>query len=292
MRLKTLLQEPLLHFLAIGAALFLLFQWTGGSGQASSRIVLSAGQVDHLAAGFARTWQRPPTDAELKGLVDDWVREEIAVREAMTSGLDRDDTIIRRRLRQKLEFVLEDADGTASPSDQELQAWLDGHTDRFRVEPRVSFRQVFVNPTRRGAAAEGDARRLLARLRSAGPDAPIARVGDPIMLPSEVERESRGDIARSFGEEFAGRVEAIAPGTWTGPIESSYGLHLVLVRERFAGFVPGLAEVRPAVEREVLIDRRAGRIAATYQRLLGKYTVVIEKPEADGAGGRKGKGEP
>jgi hypothetical protein len=254
--------------------------------------VLSAGQVDHLAAGFAKTWQRPPTDVELKGLVDDWVREEIAVREAMTSGLDRDDTIIRRRLRQKFEFVLEDADGAAPASDQELQAWLDGHQDRFRIEPRVSFRQAFVNPTRRGAAADGDARRLLARLRDAGPDAPLARVGDPIMLPPEVSLETRGDVARAFGGEFAGRIEAIAPGAWTGPVESGYGLHLVLVRERVAGFVPGLAEVRPAVEREVLIDRRARRIAATYERLLGKYTVVVEKPEGDSAGGRKGAGGP
>jgi hypothetical protein len=292
MRLKTLLQEPLLRFLAIGAALFLLFQWTGGSGHSSSRIVLSAGQVDHLAAGFAKTWQRPATGEELKGLVDDWVREEIAVREAMASGLDRDDTIIRRRLRQKFEFVVEDADVAAPASDQELQAWLDGHPDRFRVGPRISFRQVFVNPTRRGAAAEGDASRLLARLRTAGADASIAKVGDPIMLPSEVTLETRSDVARAFGDEFAGRVETIAPGTWTGPVESGYGLHLVLVRERVAASVPGLAEVRPAVEREVLVDRRARRMAATYERLLGKYTIVIEKPEGDGPDGRKGASGP
>src|SRR5512137_1395077 len=130
MSMKSVLREPLLHFLAIGAALFLYFHWSGGgTGPTSSRIVLTAGQIEHLAAGFAKTWQRPPTEVELKGMLDDWVREEIAVREAMAAGLDRDDTVIRRRLRQKLEFVVEDVVAAAPPAEQELQAWLAGHPD-------------------------------------------------------------------------------------------------------------------------------------------------------------------
>jgi len=143
MSLESVLREPLLHFLAIGAALFLYFHWSGGgSGPGSSRIVLTARQINQLAAGFAKTWQRPPTEVELKGLADDWVREEIAVREAMAMGLDRDDTVIRRRLRQKLEFVVEDVVAAAPPTEQELQAWLAGHADAFRLEPQAEFSQV------------------------------------------------------------------------------------------------------------------------------------------------------
>jgi hypothetical protein len=288
MSLKSLLREPLLHFLAIGAALFLYYHWNGGgTGPTSSRIVLTAGQINQLAASFAKTWQRPPTEVEIKGLVDDWVREEIAVREAMAMGLDRDDTVIRRRLRQKLEFVVEDVVAAAPPTDQELQAWLAGHADAFRVEPQVAFRQVYVSRDRRGAAAEPDARALLARLRAAGPAARIDNVGDSIMLPQEVDLSSRGEVARTFGEDFARRIETLALGTWSGPVESGYGLHLVLVRERVEGSLPSLAQVRQTVERELLSDRRTRQLAAMYERLLAKYKVVIEKKPEDqpGAGG-------
>jgi hypothetical protein len=288
MSLKSVLREPLLHFLAIGAALFLYFHFSGGgSGPTSNRIVLTAGQIDHLAAGFTKTWQRPPTAVEIKGLVDDWVREEIAVREAMAMGLDRDDTVIRRRLRQKLEFVVEDVVAAAPPTEQELHAWLAGHADSFRIEPQMAFRQVYVSRDRRGAAAETDARALLARLRAAGLAARIDDLGDSIMLPQEVDLSSRGDVARTFGDEFTGQIEVLAPGTWAGPIASGYGLHLVLVRERIEGSLPSLASVRQAVEREFQADRRTGQLAAMYERLLAKYKVVIEKKTEDqtGSGG-------
>src|SRR3972149_5681562 len=113
--MKSVHREPLVHFLAMGALLFLFFEWRGGSGPGSSRIAIAPGLVEHLASGFARTWQRPATDAELKGLIDDYVKEEIATREAVGMGLDRDDTIIRRRLRQKLEFLVEDAASSSPP---------------------------------------------------------------------------------------------------------------------------------------------------------------------------------
>jgi hypothetical protein len=293
MSLKSVLREPLVHFLAIGAALFLYFHWNGGgSGPTSSRIVLTAGQIEHLAAGFAKTWQRPPAEAELKDLIDDWVREEIAVREAMAMGLDRDDTVIRRRLRQKLEFVVEDVAAAVPPTEQELQAWLATHADSFRIEPQVAFRQVYVSRDRRGAAAESEARALLARLRTAGPGARIDDLGDPTMLPQEIALSSRGDVARTFGEDFAGRIDALTPGAWSGPVESGYGLHLVLVRERVAGSLPDLARVRPAVERDFLSDRRKRQLAAMYERLLPKYKVVIErKAEATAVpGGATGGG--
>jgi hypothetical protein len=287
--MRRLLREPLLHFLAIGAALFLFFQWRGGgSGPGSGRIVLTSGQIDHLAAGFAKTWQRPPTEAELKGLIDDWVREEIAVREAMTAGLDRDDTIIRRRLRQKLEFVVEDF-GAAPPTEKELQEWLEKHADAFRIQPQVAFRQVYVSPSRRGASAEADARAILARLRAAGGKARIDRLGDSSMLPQEVDLAPRSDVARTFGSDFAARIDRISPGTWTGPVESGFGLHLVLVKERVEGSLPGLAAVRPAVEREFMADRRKRQLATMYERLLEKYKVVIEKPDVEKAGGGKAK---
>ena len=279
--MKSVLREPLVHFLALGALLFLFFAWRGGSGPGSSRIAITPGLVEHLTSGFARTWQRPPTDAELKGLIDDYVKEEIATREAIAMGLDKDDTIIRRRLRQKLEFLVEDAVDQVPPTDAQLQEWLEKHPEAFRPESRVALRQVYVSTERRGASARADSERLLARLRAAGKDAKIDALGDASMLSRDLPLGPLSEVTRAFGSDFAAKVDALAPGQWTGPIESPYGLHLVLVPERVAATRPALADVRPLVERELLAERRKAQLQALYERLLAKYTVTIEMPKGE-----------
>jgi hypothetical protein len=292
MTLRALVREPLLHFLAIGAALFAVYHLGGGdgAGPGSSRIVVTGGQIAHLEAGFARTWQRPPTEEELKHLVDEWVKEEIAVREAMAAGLDRDDTVIRRRLRQKLEFLADDAADATPPTDAELMALYGKGIESLRIEARLSFRQVFVSRDRRGAAAEADAARLLAWLNTAGPDARIGELGDPTLLPAEVELTSLRDIDSQFGSGFGKRLEAFEAGRWAGPIRSGYGLHLVLVRERIDSRLPDFTAVRPVLERDFLAERRKQQLAAMYDRLLARYRVTLE-PRAGGSRGAARAGD-
>lgn len=285
------LREPLVHFLVIGALLFAASHW-GGGGSASNRIVITPGQMDSLAATFARTWQRPPSEAEMKGLVDDCVRSELAVREATAMGLEREDTVIRHRLRQKLEYLAEDTLDAAPVTEAELKAWLEGHPDEFRLEPEVAFRQVYLNPDRRGSGAERDAQGLLAKLTAAGGrDAP-ADIGDPSLLPREVERSSRSSIAGQFGEEFADEVLKIEPGRWAGPVRSGYGLHLVFVDARSEGRLPALDEVRPVVERQLLSARRREGIDAMYAKMLSRYKVIVEQrrtPPQPGSSPRLGE---
>lgn len=276
--LRSWLREPMLHFLLIGAALVLVFEWTGADGGAgSSRIAVTAGQVEQLVAGFTRTWQRPPDEAELKELIDEYVREEIAYREAIALGLDRDDTVIRRRLRQKVEFLAEDAAVAEPPTEQELQAWLDRHAGEFRIEPQVSFRQVYLDPARSPDHA-GRVAALLRNLGEAGPEADISGLGDALMLEPEYPLMSQEEVERLMGPDFAARVVALEPGTWTGPVASGYGDHLVLVRERVAGQMPTLEQVRPFVEREVLADRRRRELERVYEELLQRYSVTVEMP--------------
>ncbi len=272
--MKRLLREPLVHFLAIGAALFLVFAWKGGAGSSSGRIVVTRARMESLAAGFSRTWQRPPTADELKGLVDGYVREEIAVREAMATGLDRDDTIIRRRLKQKIDFLAEDRIDAAPPTDADLVAWLAAHPELYRAEERVSFRQVCLSPEKRGgpAAAEAEARRLAAALEKKGAEPS----GDSLLLPPDMPLSPLSEIARVFGSEFADAVATLEPGHWTAPVRSGFGVHAVLVREKAPGRAPSLADVRAAVERDFTADRRTKELDALYARLLAKTKVVIE----------------
>ena len=275
------LREPLVQFLLIGAVLFIVFDLRGGDAGGGQRIVVTPGQVDAVAAGFSRTWNRPPNEQELKAQLDEYVREEIAVREAVALGLDRDDTVIRRRLRQKFEFAAEDAIEATPPTDAELQAFLDTYPDRFRTEPRFSLRQVHLGP-QRGNALQDDARQMLERLQAKGPEADVNDLGDSRLLPSSLENTALGEVARIFGDEFAGALLKAEPGRWVGPVRSGYGLHIVIVDGSEGGQLPALADVRPLVERDFMADRRKRALDAMYAKLLARYPVVIEmrKPAA------------
>jgi hypothetical protein len=277
---KRALREPLLHFLLLGGLLFLLAGWRGTAGRGSTRIVVTAGQIQHLAAGFARVWQRPPMEAELKGMIDDHVKEEIATREAAALGLDRDDTVIRRRLRQKLEFLAEESAVSGPPTDAEIQAWVAAHPDAVGVEPELSFRQVYLRADARGAGARAEAETVLTRLRAAGDDTAALALADATMLPAEMVRAPLREVSRTFGEGFARALAAVEPGRWEGPLESPYGLHLVLVRERVTPSAPDFPALRPLVERELMAERRAKELQRLYERMLEKYTVRIEMPNS------------
>ena len=149
--IHKLLREPLVHFIALGALVFLLFHFNANRDEApDGKIIVTPGKIEQLVTGFTRTWHRPPTRQELDGLVEDHIREEVLYREALAMGLDKDDTIVRRRMRQKLEFLTEQASTAALPTDQELQSWLDKHPNKFRVEPAIAFSQVYFNASRRG----------------------------------------------------------------------------------------------------------------------------------------------
>ena len=278
-RFTHFFREPLVHFFVLGAGIFLLSALIGESDEPLDEIVVSAGQVDRLVETWQRTWQRPHTPAELEGLIEDYIREEILYREAMAMGLDQDDTIIRRRLRQKMEFLPQDLVEQAEPTEVELQTYLGEHPDAFQVESRLTFQQIYLNRDRRGANAEKDARKLLADLQSnSGPVEPLAW-SDPIPLPHEIESLPEREVARIFGQEFVSGLAQIEPGGWTGPVSSGYGLHLVRVGERLPPQMPALAEVREAVEREWRFMRRQEMDEQFFSSLRAGYTIEVELPD-------------
>ncbi|HET9951705.1 MAG TPA: peptidylprolyl isomerase [Candidatus Eisenbacteria bacterium] len=282
-RIPKLLREPLLHFLLLGGALFLLHAWRSGSvsapagpsGAQAARIVVTQDDIARMERQFVATWQRPPGEEERRGLIEDFVRNEIYCREAIAIGLDRDDDVIRRRLRTKMEFLYEDVANWAEPTDDELRTFMLKHAEKYRTEPSVAFRQVFVSMAKRGASGESEARRLLARL-TAGVDP--NSVGDATMLEPEFPLSPLSDIRAQFGDEFAKALPTLAPGRWTGPIRSTYGLHLVLVSRRDDGALPEFGEIRDAVKRDWTIEKQSQVKDAAYAKLRERYTVAVETP--------------
>ncbi len=277
--MRTLLREPLVHFLLIGAALFALARFTGSpAAQGPTHIVVTAQTIDGLVQGWQRTWGRPPSPQELDGLIEDHVREEVLYREALALGLDRDDTIVRRRLRQKVEFLFEDLAEQREPTEAELQAYLAAHAETFRIEPRFSFRHVYLS-AQRGETLRADAERMLALLRKAGATGGTD-VGDSFQLGRDFAALGASDVERIFGESFLPALSSLEIGTWQGPIASGYGLHLVLLGERVAARDPTLAEVRDAVRRDWQQAHRREANERFYRDLSERYTVTVERAAA------------
>lgn len=269
-----LLRDPLVHFLLSGLLLFGLYAQVGDGPERRDRVVVGEAEVERLATTFARTWMRPPTRAELDGLIDDFITEEILYREALELGLDRNDLVIRRRLRQKMEFLAQDLSNPTA-DDAALEAFLAEHPDRFREPERWSFRQAFFDPDRDGAAR---AAALLAGLR-ADPEAADS-AGDPTLLPRTLERASAREIDGTLGEGFAAQLAAAETGKWSGPYPSSFGLHLVLVREHTAGRLPALDEIRPLVEREWSAAERRELNERFESGIRERYEIEVQLPAA------------
>lgn len=261
-----LLREPLLHFLIIGIAVFGAYRLAGPPQAATDGRVIdvTTAQEGRLASQFESVWRRPPTRAELDGLVEDHVREEIYYREALALGLDRDDTVIRQRLRQKMEFLGDAGAGPLMPDEAELRAHLQAHGERFATPARITFRQVLLD----GA----DPRAVLARL-SDGEDPAAFGVGT--LLPPMMEVSSQAAVDGTFGEGFFEAVAAFRPGVWSGPVRSAFGEHLVELAAFEPATPPQFEVVRGAVEEDWRRARADKAREAQYQALRARYEVIL-----------------
>lgn len=281
--LSRLVREPLVHFLVVGAAVFAAYAFLAEdeASETRDRIVVTEGRVRQLAQVFAKTWQRPPTPQELRGLVDAFVKEEVYYREAVKLGLDRDDTLIRRRMQQKMEFLSEPGEEALAADDAALQAYLDSHKDTYRLDPKLAFEQVFINPK----SSDGDAgARAAAMLQALKAGRDPAEFGDPTLLPKEMPLSPLRAIARDFGDDFAEAASETPVGAWAGPIRSPFGLHLVRVTKREDGYDPKLDEVRAAVLRDWRNLKRKEHQAEAYGALRAQYEVVLPAANPPGPG--------
>ena len=276
---SRILKEPLLHFFLLGAGIFLLSAYFGDSDElAADEIVVTTGQLERLVQSWKKTRMRPPTQAELEGLIDDYLREEIYYREALAMGLDSDDMIIRRRMRQKMEFISQDLSSLAEPTHEELQEYLQDNADAYMIEPIFSLRQVFLSRDRRGETIQDDARKILESLQRE-PATDIGQLGDPLLLPQVIDELPAREVSDMFGRDFTAQLLTLAPGNWLGPVASGYGLHLVFIDKIVEARMPELTEVRARVETDWRDKKRRSINDELYYGLKERYTIVVERPE-------------
>lgn len=280
--MKRWLREPLLHFLLIGLVLFGLYAYKnrGRSGsQSPSQIVLSLDELATMEAYFESQWHRRPTPQEFQAMVEDKVKEEVLYREGLVMGLDKDDTIVKRRMAQKVQFLAEDVATAHEPSTAELKTWFEKNTEKFALPSRYSFRHIYFSPDKRGRNAHDDAAKALARIGGQPEDsALITPVADRFMFQNYYSDRTPGAIAKEFGPQFAVALEKVKPGSWQGPIESGFGWHLVFVDTVIPGRVPAFEEAESEVKTAWLGEQKAQAREKAYKSLRSKYTVLLPAP--------------
>ncbi len=283
------LREPLLHFLLLGGALFAAygyFERGSVATETSKQIRLTMDDVVAMNAFFQSQWRRPPTPAEFGRLVENRIQEEVLYREAVAMGLDKDDTIVKRRMAQKLQFLAEDVAAAHEPDRAELEAWYAKNADKFALPGRINFRQLYFSPDRRGERVREDAERALAKLSGQPVDSMFAAsLGDPFMLQDYYGDSTPQQLAKEYGPAFAQAVFRVKPGVWQGPIESGFGWHLVFVDSFIPGRSPALEEILPDVKTAWLGAQKEEAWRKAYDAMRAKYTVWIPTvPEpAEGA---------
>jgi len=273
------LREPLLHFLLLGGVLFAAygyFERGSGAAETSKQIRLTMDDVVAMNAFFQSQWRRPPTPAEFGRLVENKIQEEILYREAVAMGLDKDDTIVKRRMAQKLQFLAEDVAAAHEPDRAELEAWYAKNADKFAVPGRINFRQIYFSPDRRGERVREDAEKALAKLAGQPVDSKLAAsLGDPFMLQDYYGDSTPQQLAKEYGPAFAQSIFRVKPGAWQGPIESGFGWHLVFVDSFIPGRSPALEEILPDVKTAWLGAQKEEAWRKAYDAMRAKYTVWI-----------------
>lgn len=274
MTFSRLVREPLIHFMLLGFLLFALFAWVNRDAMyAPDEIVIDDSLVSSMQQQFANTWLREPTPEELQGLVENWTREEILFREGVALGLEVDDTVIRRRVVQKMEFITESMAETP-PTEVELKAWLEAHPENYQIPAEYTFRQIYFEPSRHPNDLRAVMDTAYQKLQSG--DAVVN--GDSSLLPVSMENVSEPQVSRVFGQEFANGIKSLALREWSEPVRSGFGFHFVYVESKQPGRLANLSEVRQTVESDFSHAQMVTAREAMFEALADRYNIIYASP--------------
>lgn len=283
--LARALREPLLWFLLAGGALFVAYRLLNPDAFSQpdrNRIELTRDDLTQMSVQWRAQGLPPLTAEQWKSLIDTRVREEVLFREAVALGLDRDDTIVKRRMVQKMDFLAQDLAAARAPTPEDLRNWFASHQDRFTLPPRVAFRHVYFALDRNGTPARAAAAAAAKQLASA----PAAVLGDPFMFQDAYADRTPDQIAKDFGPAFARAVFKLVPGAWQGPVESGYGWHAILVTEATPARVPAFEEIEPEVRTDWMGEQAELAKRRVYEAMRARYEVVLPEIPVPAAGPR------
>lgn len=267
-------REPLVHFLLLGAILFGVFALVNDEAGSvdTKRIEVTTGDIERLQEGWSKRWNRPPTQEELSGLIDSHIREEVLYREGLALGLDQNDTIIRRRMMQKMEFLFNDLAELNPPDDSALNQYLLENQEKYKIPARVSFTHIYFSVDKRGAKAVEDAKKVRPGLKALR----APEKGDSFMMAYDFDRETPFEVERLFGKYFSDQLFTLEANVWQGPIESGYGLHLVRISEKIDSQIPELAFVVDKVRTDWMYEQRKKMNEEIYEKFKERYEIVVE----------------
>ncbi|HET9832592.1 MAG TPA: peptidylprolyl isomerase [Vicinamibacterales bacterium] len=292
--MKPWLREPLLQFLLLGAAMFAANTWLNrgrGGVEVSRQIALTLDDLRQIDLAFQSQWRRQPTADEFKAMVEDKIQEEILYREGLAMGLDKGDTIVKRRMAQKLQFVAEDVASAHEPTAAELKTWFERNNQKFGLPGRITFRHAYFSPDNRGQRAHDDAVDALKKAAGEPEDSKAAPLrADRFMFQEYYADRSSEQLAKEFGPQFARAIFSVKPGAWQGPLESGYGWHVVFVESMTAGRIPALEEIESDVRTAWLNEQKQQAWRTAYLKMRANYTVLLPKPP-EGQTARAGDGQ-
>ena len=274
-----LLREPLLQFFLIGICIYAAYALYGtpDEGFEGNIIVVDASRIDAFKTAWQQRWNRPPTEQELNGLIDQFVREDILYREAIAMGLDKDDPITRRRMAQKLEFLSKNIASLKEPEEGELESFFEENREQYETPDLITFTHIFIDPDKRGNETLDDAALLLSELQAAGPpDSSVSGLGDRFMLQNYYPQKTELEIRKLFGSGFATAVMQLEPGQWHGPVLSGYGTHLVYVDALTVAPTPVGEDVQTSVLENWQAKQQEEFNEAYFESLKSRYEIVIE----------------
>jgi hypothetical protein len=273
-----MLKNPITHIVFFGLLLALILLIVNGppmGREEERRVVITDSDIEQLRISWMRQWQRPPTDAELRGLIERYVREEVLYREALARGFDKDDLVVRRTMQRKMEYLGESQVQREVPDDNEVKAYYALRSEQYRVDPELSFAQVYISTERPTDDIDQAVQQTLVRLRTEKPDLNnLADYGDRFMLQNHYTDQIPQQVRSQFGEAFAEALMSVEPDSWQGPVESGYGLHLVYVYDRKASYIPDLENIAARVIDDIQNEARNSARELFYIEILRNYEVI------------------
>ncbi len=274
---RKCLGDPFVHFMFIGALLFSLYGLTSKDAflKDDNDIQITAEAVNKLRQQWTRQNGSTPDSAVLDELVESLIHQEVLLREAKRLGLDENDTIVRRRLIQKMEFLSANLSQLQRPDEAVLLEYFKLHREQYRVPEKRSFTHIYFSKEKRGASVFDDAKEQLEMLSVAPTPLRAPERGDNFILQYDYRERSQQRVAQIFGVEFARDLFTMKTEQWQGPVWSEYGAHLLRIEHVTKSTVPDFADIRTRILDDVINEQLMALKEKTYQEMRTHYQVDV-----------------